>query len=191
MLAKTYYTHGNSKRKTSGDQTLRWWPRSACLIHSLVLSPSVRARVCNVLLIHRPWKWWQDTQYVNRNVLLACMIRLHEITTFVHRGNFLMLQENNRSQMSNLTSEWIMSHKRQESCLGSLGKVSGRTQAPPYPFSLCPALWIPLKCLLHLVSYSVSRMINMVSNLILRIFKPSILFIINIFLRPLTFPPNY
>ena len=89
MLAKTYYTHGNSKRKTSGDQTLRWWPRSACLIHSLVLSPSVRARVCNVLLIHRPWKWWQDTQYVNRTVLLACMIRLHEITTFVLLGEFL------------------------------------------------------------------------------------------------------
>lgn len=105
--------------------------------------------------------------------------------------NFLIMQENNRSQMSPLTSEWITSHKRKEFCLGSPGKVSGRTQAPPYLSPLCPALWIPHKCLLHLVSYSVSRMINMVSNLILRIFKPSLLFIINIFLRCLTFPPNY
>lgn len=61
-----------------------------CVSYSLTSPLALSAGgVCNVLLTHRPWKRWQDTQYVNMNMLLGCMIRLHEITTFVLLGEFL------------------------------------------------------------------------------------------------------
>ena len=72
-----------------------WWPNSPMTAKIRVSYPLTSplalsaGGVCNVLLTHRPWKRWQDTQYVNMNVWLGCMIRLHEITTFVLLGEFL------------------------------------------------------------------------------------------------------